>query len=140
MSPAPKHLIHFEGGSALSAFRAAALLPRLQAIEPRITGLAARHVHWVWSDHPVAAVEADRHNPILIRRKEKAHVIVEADRIDALCLDHLLWRSDQALETALGRVRQEVVGILGTHQPLAGKSEGEAAGGATPPAKPSAAN
>lgn len=49
----PKHLLHFEGGNALSAFRAQALLPRLQAISPRITGVHARHVHWVWSDQPL---------------------------------------------------------------------------------------
>jgi phosphoribosylformylglycinamidine synthase len=56
MSTAPKHLMHFEGGNALSAFRAAALLPRLQAVSPRIVGISARHVHWVWSDH---ALDAD---------------------------------------------------------------------------------
>ena len=50
MSPTPKHLLHFEGGNALSAFRAQALLPLLQSVSPRITGVAARHVHWVWTD------------------------------------------------------------------------------------------
>ncbi len=50
MTSTPKHLLHFEGGNALSAFRAQALLPRLQAISARINGVAARHVHWVWSD------------------------------------------------------------------------------------------
>ena len=33
MSSAPQHLMHFEGGNALSAFRAQALLARLQASE-----------------------------------------------------------------------------------------------------------
>ena len=47
MPASPLHLLHFEGGSALSAFRAQALLARLQAACPRITGVAARHVHWV---------------------------------------------------------------------------------------------
>ena len=46
----PKHLLHFEGGDALSAFRAQALLSRLQEVQPRIAGIAARHVHWVWSE------------------------------------------------------------------------------------------
>jgi phosphoribosylformylglycinamidine synthase len=46
----PKHLSHFEGGNALSSFRAAALLSRLKAVDARISGVAARHVHWVWSD------------------------------------------------------------------------------------------
>ena len=53
MSPTPKHLLHFEGGNALSAFRAQALLPKLQSVSSRITGVAARHVHWVWTDTAV---------------------------------------------------------------------------------------
>ena len=43
-------LLCFEGGNALSAFRAQALLPALKAVSERITGLAARHVHWVMLD------------------------------------------------------------------------------------------
>ena len=50
---AVKHLMHFEGGHALSAFRAQALLPRLQALNACISGLVARHVHWVWADAPI---------------------------------------------------------------------------------------
>ena len=50
MSPTQKHLLHFEGGNALSAFRAQALLPKLQSVSSRVTGVAARHVHWVWTD------------------------------------------------------------------------------------------
>ena len=46
-----------EGGNALSDFRAAALLARLQAVEPGITALSARHVHWVSSAGPLADVE-----------------------------------------------------------------------------------
>ena len=53
MSPTQKHLLHFEGGNALSAFRAQALLPKLQSVSSRITGVAARHVHWVWTDDAV---------------------------------------------------------------------------------------
>jgi len=51
-----KHLIHFEGGNALSSFRAAALLARLQAVSDRIAAVHARHVHWVWTD---AALDAE---------------------------------------------------------------------------------
>jgi len=40
----------FEGGNALSVFRAEALLRRLQSASPRISGVAARHVHWVAFD------------------------------------------------------------------------------------------
>ncbi|RZL66274.1 MAG: phosphoribosylformylglycinamidine synthase [Variovorax sp.] len=43
----------FEGGSALSEFRARQLLPRLQAIEPRIEAIAARFVHLVVTDAPL---------------------------------------------------------------------------------------
>ncbi|MDP1690835.1 MAG: phosphoribosylformylglycinamidine synthase [Burkholderiaceae bacterium] len=50
MSASPKHLLHFEGGNALSTFRAATLLARLRAACPRIDSLSARFVHWAWSD------------------------------------------------------------------------------------------
>jgi len=61
----PKHLLHFEGGNALSAFRAQALLPRLQAVSPRIAGVHARHVHWVWSEAPLAREAADKAGALL---------------------------------------------------------------------------
>ncbi len=60
MASTSKHLTHFEGGNALSAFRAQALLPRLQAINERITGLVARHVHWVWTDSALQAGVQDK--------------------------------------------------------------------------------
>ena len=50
MNSTTKHLAHFEGGQALSGFRAQALLRRLQAASPRVAGVSARYVHWVWSD------------------------------------------------------------------------------------------
>ena len=50
MTLAANHLMHFEGGQALSDFRAQALLPKLQAVNARISAVAARHVHWVWAD------------------------------------------------------------------------------------------
>ncbi len=49
------NLMHFEGGQALSAFRAQALLPLLQAVSPRIAGVVARHVHWVMLQGQVPA-------------------------------------------------------------------------------------
>ena len=60
MTSTPKHLQHHEGGNALSAFRALALLTRLQAVSARITGLHARHVHWVWSDSALAREAQDK--------------------------------------------------------------------------------
>ena len=41
------------GGDALSPFRTAALLTRLQRVAPSLTGLSARHVHWVASEEPL---------------------------------------------------------------------------------------
>ncbi|MES3009414.1 MAG: phosphoribosylformylglycinamidine synthase [Pseudomonadota bacterium] len=47
------HLTPFEGGSALSDFRVQQLLPRLQAVHDKITGLTARYVHLVATDAPL---------------------------------------------------------------------------------------
>ena len=41
------------GGNALSPFRAAALLERLHRAVPTVTGVSARHVHWVASEQPL---------------------------------------------------------------------------------------
>jgi phosphoribosylformylglycinamidine synthase len=60
MTATPLHLMHFEGGTALSAFRAQALLARLQAACPRITGVAARHVHWAGFDAAPAPAAVDK--------------------------------------------------------------------------------
>ena len=65
MTSTPKHLTHFEGGNALSGFRAQALLPRLQAVSPRITGVTARFVHWVCSDEPLARGDTDKLDALL---------------------------------------------------------------------------
>ena len=53
VTSSPKHLTSFEGGNALSRFRAEVLLPQLQAIAARISALHARHVHWVASEAPL---------------------------------------------------------------------------------------
>ncbi len=60
MTATSLHLMHFEGGDALPPFRARALLARLQAAVPRISGVAARHVHWVGFDAPPARAELDK--------------------------------------------------------------------------------
>ncbi|AKJ29279.1 phosphoribosylformylglycinamidine synthase [Caldimonas brevitalea] len=60
MTATAHHLFHFEGGNALSAFRAQALLPQLQAVSPRITAVSARFVHWVWAPQPLATAEQDK--------------------------------------------------------------------------------
>ncbi|MEO8310201.1 MAG: phosphoribosylformylglycinamidine synthase [Caldimonas sp.] len=65
MTTEPKHLARFEGGNALPAFRAAALLARLQARIVRVGAVAARHVHWVWSDAPLSRADTDRLQALL---------------------------------------------------------------------------
>jgi phosphoribosylformylglycinamidine synthase len=59
------HLTHFEGGNALSDFRAQALLGRLQEVSGRITGISARAVHWVWTDAPLGAEDSERFAALL---------------------------------------------------------------------------
>jgi phosphoribosylformylglycinamidine synthase len=48
------HITQFEGGNALSEFRVQQLLPRLQAIHDKISGISARFVHLVASEAPLA--------------------------------------------------------------------------------------
>jgi phosphoribosylformylglycinamidine synthase len=55
-----QHLMHFEGGNALSAFRARTLLQALQGVNERIAGVAARHVHWVRCTEPLDAAGSDK--------------------------------------------------------------------------------
>ncbi|RUP30455.1 MAG: phosphoribosylformylglycinamidine synthase, partial [Curvibacter sp.] len=54
------HISTFEGGNALSAFRVQQLLPRLQVINDRITGIAARFVHLVASEQAADAGTRER--------------------------------------------------------------------------------
>lgn len=59
------HLTPFEGGNALSDFRAKALLAGLQGVSDRITGITARAVHWVWTDAPLDAATRERFAALL---------------------------------------------------------------------------
>jgi phosphoribosylformylglycinamidine synthase len=59
VTPSTSHLLHFEGGNALSAFRTQALLPRLQAVAPRVTAVHARFVHWVAAEQALAPAARD---------------------------------------------------------------------------------
>jgi len=59
------HLLHFEGGLALSAFRAQGLLVRLQALNPRITDVAARFVHWAAFDTLPEVAEREKLSALL---------------------------------------------------------------------------
>jgi len=55
----PEHLIPVEGGNALPAFRAQALLAKLQAVAPRVTEVHARHVHWACIELPLTRAQRD---------------------------------------------------------------------------------
>ena len=48
------HISTFEGGNALSSFRAQQLLPPLRAIDDKVSGVHARYVHLVATAAPVA--------------------------------------------------------------------------------------
>lgn len=70
------HLHCFEGGNALSAFRAQALLSRLQAAVPRIQAVQARYVHWVSSEQALDAAQTER-LAALLRYGEAAPAAVD---------------------------------------------------------------
>jgi phosphoribosylformylglycinamidine synthase len=77
-----KHLDYFEGGNALSPFRSEGLLARLASSQPRIVGVSARHVHWVWSRAPLDRGTRDKLSALLTygdaapREAEAALVVV----------------------------------------------------------------
>ena len=52
-SPHPYVLTTVEGGTALSPFRASALVERLRGVTEQVSGLSARFVHWVASEGPL---------------------------------------------------------------------------------------
>ena len=80
MTTEPKHLARFEGGNALPGFRAAALLARLQGQVARVDAVAARYVHWVWSDSPLTQADIDR-LAALLRYGDRAHPSEGVDTI-----------------------------------------------------------
>jgi phosphoribosylformylglycinamidine synthase len=59
------HITEFEGGNALGEFRAQQLLPRLQAASNGISGISARFVHLVGSDHAPSGTELERLGALL---------------------------------------------------------------------------
>jgi len=54
------HITEFEGGRALSEFRIRQLLPRLQEVHDKVSGLSARFVHLAAWDHAPSASESER--------------------------------------------------------------------------------
>ncbi len=90
MPPAPLNaaptVLFVEGGNALSAFRAQALLARLQAVASRITGVAARHVFWVLADE---AVDINKLNGLLTDGSEGSDGIGASDGTLVLVMPRL---------------------------------------------------
>ena len=58
-------LLHFEGGNALAPHQVQALLPKLQAIHPRIAAVNARFVHWVGLDEALPQGQLDKLSALL---------------------------------------------------------------------------
>ncbi|MBA2960763.1 MULTISPECIES: phosphoribosylformylglycinamidine synthase [Ramlibacter] len=54
------HITEFEGGRALSAFRVQQLLPALQAVHEKVSGVSARFVHFAAWDHAPSEAERER--------------------------------------------------------------------------------
>ena len=59
-TPVNLHISRFEGGNALSPFRAQQLQPALEAIHPKIAAIAARFVHLVALDAPPTSEQHER--------------------------------------------------------------------------------
>jgi phosphoribosylformylglycinamidine synthase len=76
----PKHLARFEGGNALPGFRAETLLARLRGAVARLEAVAARHVHWVWSDGTLTPAQRDRLESLL-RYGDPAPPLADAETL-----------------------------------------------------------
>lgn len=59
------HITEFEGGRALSEFRIRQLLPRLQEVHDKVSGVSARFVHVAAWDHPPSGAERERLGALL---------------------------------------------------------------------------
>ena len=59
------HISSFEGGNALSSFRVQQLLPALQGIHDKITGIAGRYIHLVATEAPLEAETATKISALL---------------------------------------------------------------------------
>ncbi|WP_183029326.1 phosphoribosylformylglycinamidine synthase [Variovorax sp. UMC13] len=131
---APPAVTVFEGGSALSDFRARQLLPRLQAIEPKIEAIAARFVHLVVTDAAPDTAARERFAALLsygepFAALKNATELVVTPRLGTVSP----WASKATdiahnCGLALRRVERVVQYHLGLKSPLIGKApvlEGE---------------
>jgi phosphoribosylformylglycinamidine synthase len=80
------HLRFFDGGNAVSDFKVQQLLPRLQAVSDKITGLSARFVHLASFDAAPDAATVDRLGQLLTYGEPatEAHLALEKAGAPAL--------------------------------------------------------
>jgi phosphoribosylformylglycinamidine synthase len=119
----------FEGGAALGGFRARQLLPRLQAVEPKIEAVTARFVHLVVTPQPLSAPEREHLAALLTygepfeAPKHAATTLVVAPRLGTVSP----WASKATdiarnCGLALRRVERVVQYHLGLKAPLIGRA------------------
>ena len=65
MSRPPQHFYTFSGASALSKFRLAGLIPKLQALEPRIVSISARYLHFIAQTDELSPEDGSRLEALL---------------------------------------------------------------------------
>jgi phosphoribosylformylglycinamidine synthase len=82
------HITTLAGGNALSTFRAQQLQPALEAIHPKISGIAARFVHLVATDAAPTPPEQERLAALLTYGDPYAgprrHVLIVTPRLGTL--------------------------------------------------------
>jgi phosphoribosylformylglycinamidine synthase len=80
------HLRFFDGGNAISDFKVQQLLPRLQGISDKITGLSARFVHLASFDAAPDAATVERLGQLLTYGEPATEAFVAAERAGAPAL------------------------------------------------------
>ncbi|HMN92934.1 MAG TPA: phosphoribosylformylglycinamidine synthase [Hydrogenophaga sp.] len=80
------HLRFFDGGNAISDFKVQQLLPRLQAVSDKITGLSARFVHLASFDAAPDAATVERLGQLLTYGEPASEAIVAAVQAGAPAL------------------------------------------------------
>lgn len=80
------HLRFFDGGNAISDFKVQQLLPRLQGISDKITGLSARFVHLASFDAEPDAATVERLGQLLTYGEPTAEAFVAAEKAGAPAL------------------------------------------------------
>ena len=80
------HLRFFDGGNAISDFKVQQLLPRLQGISDKITGLSARFVHLASFDAAPDAATVERLGQLMTYGEPATEAFVAAERAGAPAL------------------------------------------------------